>query len=83
MKKEIHVRRRCTRVLLAVLNDQFYLPNKTQNEEKLAILCTYTFAIDPISYVFRYYCFGGHKHEYMGKYTKRRIPTRHKADLRK
>jgi hypothetical protein len=31
--------------------------------------------------VFGDYCFAGYKHKYMGKYTKRCIPTRHKADL--
>ena len=49
--------------------------------EKLAILNTYAFTIDLVPHVFGDYGFAGHKHEYMGKYTKRRIPTRRKADL--
>jgi hypothetical protein len=44
-------------------------------------LCTYAFTIAPIPHVFGDYCFAGHKHKYMEKYTKRRILTRRNPEL--
>ena len=57
--------RRCAPLspLLVVLNDQIRPPIKTQKEEKLANLNTYAFTIDLVPYVFRDYCFGGHKYK--------------------
>ena len=54
-----------------------------KKEEKLAILNTYAFTIDQVPHVFGEYCFVGHKYKYMGEYTIRRFPTKHKAAMHK
>ena len=51
--------------LLAVSIDQIRPPNKSQKEEKLAILITYAFTINQVPHVFGEHYFAGHKHEYM------------------
>ena len=68
-------RRQTIAMLLAVLNDQTRPPIKTQKEEKLTILNTYTFTIDLVPHVFKEYCFTGHKHKCMETFTERHFPT--------
>jgi len=58
-----------------VFNDQIRPPTKVQKEEKLSILNTYAFTINQVPHVFGEYCFAGHKHKYMEKFTERRFPT--------
>ena len=62
------------RRVLAVFNDKIRSPTKVQKEEKLAILNTYAFTINQVLHVFGEYCFAGHKHKYMEKFTERRFP---------
>ena len=51
--------------MLAVSIDQIRPPNKSQKEEKLAILITYAFTINQVPHVFGEHYFVGHKHKYM------------------
>jgi hypothetical protein len=60
---------------LAVFIDQIQPPTKLQKKEKLGNLITYAFTINQVPHVFGEYYFAGHKHKYMGDFTKRRFPT--------
>ena len=52
-------------LLLVVCIDQIRPPNKSQKEEKLAILITYAFTINQVPHVFGEHYFIGHNHKYM------------------
>ena len=61
--------------VLAVSIDKIQPPNKSQKEEKLAILITYAFTINQVPHVFREHYFARHQHKYMEEFTERSFST--------